>query len=47
MAHSIADICRIPQLASPQRFGVALTSERFLGIEVACLGMDAFRVPGE
>ena len=44
---SLADICLIPQLTNARRFGVAMTSERILGIEAACLGMEAFRVPEE
>jgi hypothetical protein len=28
-----------------RRFGVALTSERTLAIEAACLGLEAFGVP--
>jgi maleylpyruvate isomerase len=39
---SLADICLIPQLANARRFGVALSSERILGIEAACLALDAF-----
>jgi maleylpyruvate isomerase len=41
----LADICLVPQLVNARRFGVALTSERILAIEAACLGVDAFRVP--
>lgn len=44
---SLADICLIPQLANARRFGVALTSERILGVEATCLVIDAFRAPGE
>jgi maleylpyruvate isomerase len=44
---SLADICLIPQLVNARRFGVALTSERILAIEAACLGVEAFRVSGE
>jgi maleylpyruvate isomerase len=43
----LADICLIPQLVNARRFGVALTSERILAIEAACLGVDAFGVPVE
>jgi maleylpyruvate isomerase len=43
----LADICLIPQLANAQRFGVELTSERILGVEAACLGVEAFRLPGD
>jgi hypothetical protein len=32
-------------LLNVHRFGVALTSERILGIEAACLGVEAFGVP--
>jgi maleylpyruvate isomerase len=39
---SLADICLIPQLVNARRFGVALTSERILAIEAACLALDAF-----
>jgi maleylpyruvate isomerase len=44
---SLADICLIPQLVNARRFGVALTSERILQIEAACLALEAFRVPEE
>jgi maleylpyruvate isomerase len=44
-APGLADICLIPQLANARRFGVALTSDRILGIEVACQTMDAFQSP--
>jgi maleylpyruvate isomerase len=44
---TLADICLIPQLVNARRFGVALTSERILAIEAACLGLEAFAVPGE
>jgi maleylpyruvate isomerase len=43
----LADICLIPQLVNARRFGVALTSERILAIEAACLGVEAFGVPEE
>jgi hypothetical protein len=43
----LADICLIPQLVNARRFGVALTSERILAIEAACLVLEAFGVPGE
>jgi maleylpyruvate isomerase len=42
---SLADICLIPQLANARRFGVALTSERILAIEAACLKLDPFQTP--
>jgi maleylpyruvate isomerase len=42
---SLADICLIPQLVNARRFGVALTSERILAIEAACLAVEAFGVP--
>lgn len=44
---SLADTCLIPQLVNARRFGVALTSERILEIEAACLGVEAFAVPEE
>jgi maleylpyruvate isomerase len=44
---SLADICLIPQLVNARRFGIALTSERILEIEAACLALEAFRVPEE
>jgi maleylpyruvate isomerase len=44
-APGLADICLIPQLANARRFGVALTSERILGIEATCLAMKAFQAP--
>jgi hypothetical protein len=37
--------CLIPQLVNARRFGAELTSERILGIEAACLGVEAFRAP--
>jgi maleylpyruvate isomerase len=43
----LADICLVPQLVNARRFGVALTSERILAIEAACLKVDAFRAPEE
>jgi maleylpyruvate isomerase len=42
---SLADICLIPQLTNARRFGVALTSERIMGIEAVCLRLDAFQQP--
>jgi maleylpyruvate isomerase len=42
---SLADICLIPQLTNARRFGVALTSERILAIEAACLAVEAFAAP--
>jgi hypothetical protein len=32
-------------LQNARRFGVALTSERILAIEAACLAVEAFGVP--
>jgi maleylpyruvate isomerase len=46
-APTLADICLIPQLVNARRFGVALTSQRLLEIEAACLALEAFRVPEE
>jgi maleylpyruvate isomerase len=43
-APSLADICLIPQLVNARRFGVALTSDRILAIEAACLEVEAFLV---
>lgn len=42
---SLADICLIPQLVNARRFGAALTSERILAIESACMELNAFRLP--
>ncbi len=39
---SLADICLIPQLVNARRFGVEVSSERILAIELACLGLEAF-----
>lgn len=41
----LADLCLVPQLANARRFGVALTSERILRIEQACLAMTEFEPP--
>jgi maleylpyruvate isomerase len=46
-APGLADICLIPQLVNARRFGVALTSERILAIEAACLSVGAFGAPEE
>jgi maleylpyruvate isomerase len=43
----LADICLIPQLVNARRFDAALTSERILAIEAACLATEAFRSLGE
>ncbi|WP_314372543.1 maleylacetoacetate isomerase [Sphingomonas paucimobilis] len=42
-AVSLADLCLVPQLVNARRFGVDLRWPRLLGIEAACLELDAFR----